>query len=229
MKVFIRLMKSTVPIVVLTLSGNLLISGCSLVGIIGGASIDSTNRKKVDKISSESQEVMLRYKDGSNIRGVYKGLEYLPEDVQPENAKSDSLSPDQFVTFPKIGEDITLTLQNDTLATKGRFAGLAQSKGEYHLMLETDPEQSNDLIALKQLVNISKENGKVLSDFPEPTQIYLLYENSEGFQKVSLAELSHIHHKSTNNILTLGAFGLGIDALILISVSRSFSDRSFEW
>lgn len=231
MKTFITITIKSQPLIVFVVLGSLILSGCSLVGTMGGLAVDSSNRKKHDKISSESQKIVLRYTEGRTLRGVYKGLEYIPEDVRLSAVSADNIQQNYPLLFPNIGEPIELSLYSDSISYKGRFGGLVQTNGQHHLILETesDSEYVSQNIAWEEVESLKMDNQQILSPFPDTDRIFLRYEMDNEIHSVPLDSLSHINYRRTKNVLYLGAAGLVIDAIIIISVSQSLSDFSLDW
>lgn len=223
----IDLIQRYLSALLLILAVSLLLEGCSLVGAAGGLAIDSGNRKRADRIRSESQKIALRYGEGKTVHGVYRGLEYTPV-TTPSGVPGTEPQRDPPIRFPGIGEPVALILRNDTTARWGTFAGITQYGEGYRFVLEPGPGQPLQRVPFGEIVRITTENGRILSAFPEPGLIELVYEINGESRSVPLREVSHINYRPTNHVFVLGGIGLAIDAVLMISVSQSLSGMTLD-
>jgi len=199
----------------------ILISGCTVAGLIVDTSSNNQRQKRSDSIQEVRQEIVLQKTDGDTIGAVYRDFGYVSD-----TAECTELSAEK--SFPQIGDAISLTLENGN-KEQGIFAGMMHADEHFELIFRQD-WRTNKLKYYK-MDSISLIRGiesDLLLEQPEASQITVHYdvENTSGC--IPLSDLSYLNKQVVKKRYVGTLLGFSIDAAVLtitaLEVSNSLSD-----
>lgn len=200
------------------------LSGCTIIGVGGGALLDSASKKKADKITTEDQRITLQYTGGTRVKARYRGLVYYPDPSHISiNQDGNNFTSQNAISLPAIGEDIAMTFADSSQTQEGKFAGIGQSGKRFVFKLDTN-QQNIQNIPLSALHSITLSKGEILTNFPGPDRILLLYEANNQIYRAPLSSIRHINYRETKNMLIMGVVGLIADVTIVLIASQMTYD-----
>lgn len=203
----------------------ILISGCTVVGLIVDTSSNNQRQIRSDSIQEVRQEIVLQKTDGDTIGAVFRDFGYVFDTAECTEQPTEK-------TFPQIGDLVSLTMENGN-REQGTFAGLMHADDNFDLIFR--PDWSINKLKYYKMQSISLIRGiesDLLIDQPLADQIIVHYDLESSFGCIPLSDLSHLNKQVIKKRYTGTLFGLSVDAIALAITLQSASNNlssSWDW
>lgn len=186
----------------------ILISGCTVVGLIVDSSSNNQRQKRSDSIQEVRQEIVLQKTDGDTIGAVYRDFGYVSD-----TAECTELSAEK--SFPQIGDLVLLTMETGN-REQGIFAGLMHADKQFHFIFIPDWSINKLMYYKMESISLIRDiESDLLIDQPEASQIFVHYDADNTSGCIPLSDLSHLNKQVINQRYTGTLLGLCVDATVV--------------
>lgn len=230
-----------VLIVLASVVGTFLLSGCSLIGFTVGAIVDGS---KPDRDSIAGQQVIENIELGDSVEvvlvngglleGVYIGVDTfsVTEYDQTYNEASSQIEDD--IILPEVGDTVTLTING--YLSKAQFLGF----GHKYVLAKRQGDRRISMIDLDNLTSITNTRGNsvkakivknLLHDGRLPSALpALLIKDGQTTARIPIDSLKFISVETSKNSKWVGlGIGLAVDvvAVVIVTTAMGSLGRDF--
>lgn len=205
----------------------LLISGCTVFGIVADASSNNRRQKQLDIIDEVHQNIVLQKTDGEEIEAVFLDFSYLSDTTDTKHITE--LTAEK--SFPQIGDSVSLTLENGN-SIQGIFTGLMHKDKHFEFIFR--PAWSTMIsnnYKFDDIIVITDMESDLMIDQPEEERIIVHYDAENKSGRIPLNDLSYLNKQSVKKRYTGTLVGLSLDAMTFYMIRRSIRNFSLdlEW